>query len=164
MPFKLLQSRYSCNFSHLFYKLTKSKLNMLLFKTSGKTINSVVANQKHAFKGQPKNWEQGEIVLVSKNRTDCKPGEKQIQHIMFLDKIRETNDDEFEKYWPNNKGRWKFIADCIKTVKLQKPFNIEEILGPASIQDYGPVVTFKKVEPADEQLIIKHLKSINAID
>ena len=137
---------------------------MLLFKTSGKTINSVVANQKHAFKGQPKIWEAGEIILVSKNRTDCRPREKQIQHIMFLDKIRETDDDEFEKYWPNNKGRWKYIADCTKTIRLQNPFNIEEILGPASIQNYGPVMTFKKVEHSDEQLITKHLKSINALD
>lgn len=118
---------------------------MLLFKTSGKTLNSVIANQKHAFKGQPKNWVTGEIILVSKNRTDCALGEKQIQHIMFLDKIRETNDDEFEKYWPNNRGRWRYIADCTKTVKLQRPFNIEEVLGPASLQDYGPVVTFKRL-------------------
>ena len=137
---------------------------MLLFKTSGNTINSVVANQKHAFKGQPKNWEIGEIILVSKNRTDCRAGEKQIQHIMFLDKIRITNDEEFEKYWPNNKGRWKYIADCTKTVKLQNPFNIEEVLGPASFHSYGPVVTFKKIEPEDEKLITKYLRSINALD
>jgi hypothetical protein len=137
---------------------------MLLFKTSGKTINSVVANQKHAFKGRPNNWEPGEIILVSKNRNDCRPGEKQIQYIMFLDQIRETNDEEFEKYWPNNKGRWKYIADCTKTVRLQRPFNIEEVLGPASFQKYGPVVTFKKVDPIDEQLITKYLKSIKALD
>jgi 5-methylcytosine-specific restriction protein A len=84
---------------------------MLLFKTSANTINSVVANQKHAFKGQPQNWESGEIILVSKNRNDCRPGEKKIQYIMFLDNIRQTGDKEFEKYWPNNKRRWKYIAD-----------------------------------------------------
>src|SRR4051812_31939052 len=120
---------------------------MLLFKTSGKTINSVIANQKHAFNSQPKEWEPGEIILVSKNRTDCKPAEKQIQYIMFLETIRKANDKEFEKYWPGNKGRWKYMADCSKTVRLQKPFNIDEVLGPESSQDFGPVVTFKKLLP-----------------
>jgi hypothetical protein len=83
---------------------------------------------------------------------------------MFLEKIRPTNDDEFEKYWPNNKGRWKYIADCKNTVRLQKPFNIEEVLGQEHFLDYGPVVTFKKVDPLHEELIRRHLKSISALE
>jgi hypothetical protein len=137
---------------------------MLLFKTSGKTFNSVITNQKHAFKGQPKNWKTGEIILISKNRNYCKPEEKQIQHMMFLDQIRRTNDKEFEKYWPNNKGHWKYIADCFKPVILQKPFNILEIVGQEYFHDYGRVQTSKKISPKHENLILNYLKSINALD
>lgn len=137
---------------------------MLLFKTSSKTLNSVIANQKHAFKGQPRDWEPNEIVLVSKNRTDCNPGEKQIQFIMYLETIRPSTDEEFEKYWPGNKGRWKYMADCSKTVRLQKPFNIEEILGPERFEEFAPVVTFKKLHPAQEELVKRYLISINAIN
>lgn len=136
---------------------------MLLFKTSARTLNSVIANQKHAFKGQPKDWQPGEIILVSKNRNDCRPGEKQIQYIMFLQTIRLSDDDEFEKYWPGNRGRWRYMADCVNTVKLQKPFNIEEVLGPGSFEEYGPVVTFKKLHPLEEEIVKTHLKMMNAI-
>ena len=137
---------------------------MLLFKTSGNTFNSVVANQKHAFKGHPKMWESGEIILVSKNKKDCKPKEGQIQYIMFLDNIRQTNNEEFEKYWPKNKRHWKYIADCSNSVMLQKPFNILEIVGQKYYHDYGRVQNFKKISPNHQDLILSHLKSINALD
>ena len=60
----------------------------MLFKTSGATFASVVKNQKHAFKNQPRDWQVGEIVLVSKNLADCDKGERQIQYVMELDSIR----------------------------------------------------------------------------
>ena len=137
---------------------------MLLFKTSGNTFDSVIANQKHAFKGHPKNWEAGEIILISKNKTFCKPKEKQIQYIMFLDNIRQTNHDEFEKYWPNNQKRWKYIADCSSCLNLQKSFNILELVGQEFFHDYGRVQTFKKKDPKHEVLLLNFLKSINALD
>src|SRR5215203_5764808 len=123
---------------------------MLLFKTSGKTFNSVISNQKHAFKGRPE-WETGEIIIVSKNKNSCRKDEKQIQYIMYLDKFRITNDDEIERYWPNNKGRWKYIVDCYNTVRLQKPFNIEDVVGEEHFMEYGPVVTFKKIGSEHEE-------------
>jgi hypothetical protein len=52
----------------------------------------------------------------------------------------------------------------IKIVKLQKPFNIDEVVNPKNAQEYRPVVTFKKVQPSDEKLIEQYLKSINALD
>lgn len=75
---------------------------MYLFKTSGKTFNSVIKNQKHAFSSMPRDWHPNELVLVSKNKTDCNYGEKQIQYTMRLNNIRLLQPGEAEKYWPGN--------------------------------------------------------------
>ncbi len=61
---------------------------MLLFKTSAATLDSVIHNRKHALKHEPKNWGKNELLLISKNRIDCKQGEKQIQFIMNLNSIK----------------------------------------------------------------------------
>ncbi len=45
-------------------------ISMFLFKTSGETFQNVIENQKHAYTGEPKNWNVGEIVLVSKNKRE----------------------------------------------------------------------------------------------
>lgn len=137
---------------------------MLLFKTAGDTFNSVIANQKHAFFRIPKNWESREIVLVSKNKKYCRKGEKQIQYIMFLDDLRRTTQEEIEIYWPNNFGRWKFIADCNTTTKLKKPFNLEDIIEYAQLQPYKNITPAMKIYHNHEMIIIEYLKSINAID
>jgi hypothetical protein len=136
---------------------------MLLFKTSGETLNSVIANQKHAFKTKPSDWSAGEIILVSKNKGDRRIGEKQIQYIMFLDSIRRSNDEEFETYWPGNRGRWKYMADCSKTVQLQTPFNIEDVLGSENSHRYRSIQTFGKLDPVHEQVIEKHLRAMGAL-
>lgn len=129
---------------------------MYVFKTSGATFESVIHNQKHAFKGKPKDWKPGEIVLVSKNRTDLSPGEKQIRYTMRLHDIRETTDEEIGRYWPGNAGRWKYIVDCTGTEPVPKPFNLTDILGK-SAEIYDPVITFKKIEPEHEALILPRL-------
>ena len=61
---------------------------MYVFKTSGETLDGVLENQRHAFRGRPKDWNVGELVLVSKNIKDCEPGEKQIQFTMRIRRIR----------------------------------------------------------------------------
>jgi len=117
---------------------------MLLFKTSGKTFDSVISNQKHAFKSKPSNWSQSETVLVSKNLSDCVRGEKQIQYIMKINEIRLANQEELETLWPGNIDRWRYIADCYDTTRLPTPFNLDDILGTES-RTYSPVMTFKKL-------------------
>jgi hypothetical protein len=79
---------------------------MFLFKTSGRTLGSVIANQKHAFRGRPREWDVGEWVLVSKNRADCAPTDRQIQYLMKLESIRALEPGESEHYWPGTEGRW----------------------------------------------------------
>lgn len=137
---------------------------MLLFKTAGDTFNSVVSNQKHAFYRIPKNWQSGEIALVSKNKKDCRIGEKQIQHIMRLERMRPATHAEIEKYWPNNFGRWKYIADCFQTVRLQKPFNLDDIIDYNELKVYKNVTPAMKISLMHEQVILNYLNSINAIN
>lgn len=132
---------------------------MYIFKTSGKTLNSVIHHQKHAFKTKPKDWEKGEIVLVSKNKKDCNPNEKQIGFIMRIENIRKTTDDEIENYWPGNSGRWRYIVDCTNTECLPEPFNLEDIIVDES-NVYAPVVTFKKIEPHHEKELLSFLSRI----
>lgn len=131
---------------------------MYLFKTSGSTFDSVISNQKHAFKGKPRDWHKGELVLVSKNKADCAPGEKQISYIMRLNEIRRTSDGEIENYWPGNPGRWNYIVDCIKTEQISMPFNLKEILGYEA-KEYNAVMTFKKVREDHKDMINNFLFS-----
>lgn len=135
---------------------------MYLFKTSGKTFNSVIANQKHAFSAMPRDWHPGELVLVSKNRADCNHGEKQIQYTMKLDDIRPLAPGEAEKYWPGNEGRWKYLVVCRNTKFINQPFDLEEIIGEDS-KSYGPVMTFRKVDPDHERIIEDFLRKIGAL-
>jgi hypothetical protein len=126
---------------------------MYIFKTSGATFDSVIRNQKHAFKNEPQDWAPGEIVLVSKNKRDCTPNEKQISFTMRLNTIRKTTDYEIEKYWPGNAGRWDYIVDCTGTEPVPTPFNLADILGAAS-QAYNAAISYRKVEPHHEALIV----------
>ena len=82
----------------------EKRIHMYLFKTSGKTFQSVIKNQKHAFFGKPKDWHVGELVLVSKNKGDCQSREKQIQYTMTLRDVRLLRPGEAEQYWPGNRG------------------------------------------------------------
>jgi len=130
---------------------------MFLFKTSGNTINNVIKFQKHAFYNMPQNWFPGELVLVSKNKKDCSLQEKQIQYYMEIVKIREITYTESEKYWPGNKGRWKYIVDCRNCKKIHEPFDLEDIIGFEN-EKYKPIMTFRKIEDSHEKKILKYLK------
>lgn len=137
---------------------------MLLFKTAGDTINGVLFHQKHAFYSRPKDYYQGEIALISKNRKDCRKEEKQIQHIMYLNDMRFSNHEEIERYWPNNFGRWRFIADCYDMTILKTPFNLDDIIDYNQLRPYKNMTPAQKILPVYEQIILDYLKNINAVD
>jgi hypothetical protein len=126
-----------------------------LFKTSGATFKSVIRNEKHAFSSKPKDWHVGELVLVSKNKTDCHHREKQIQYTMKLRDVRPLLRGEAEKYWPGTDGRWKYLIVCHGTTAIQ-PFNLEDVLGE-EYEAYSPIMTFKKVSPDHERKIEGYL-------
>ena len=137
---------------------------MLIFKTSKETINSVVENKKHAFENEPKDWFKGEIALICKNRKDCDKWEKQIKYIMIVDNIRFTDNDEVNRLWPGNRNRWNFIVEGSDVKRLSKPFNLNEVLGkniPPGFLNQPPYIKLNLIE---ETIILKHLKSINAIE
>lgn len=135
---------------------------MYLFKTSGKTFDNVIKYQKHAFDAKP-IYHNGELVLVSKNKTDCGRYEKQIQYIMKILGVREINNEkirgEVGGYWgKENKYRWKWLVDCYEIKKLRKSFNLEDVIGKERAKDYGPVMKFRKVPSDEERTINKFLE------
>ena len=130
---------------------------MFLFKTSGRTFDSVISNQKHAFAGMPKDWNVGELVLVSKNKVDCSKNEKQIQYVMRLMAIRPLEPGESEKYWPGTAGRWRYLFICEDTQRIKQPFDLHEVLGSRA-RLYAPVVSFKRFEPEDEILLLQQIE------
>lgn len=134
---------------------------MYVFKTSGRTIGSVVANQRHAFASRPKDWHRGELILVCKNRVDLTSGEKQIQYTMRFSAIRPLQPGEAERYWPGTEGRWKYIVECTDTHRLLRPFELSEAIG-SNAESYAPVVTFKKCPAADELRLVDFLKRADA--
>jgi hypothetical protein len=135
----------------------EGKFHMFLFKTSGKTFNSVIKNQKHAFVGKPKDWHVGELVLVSKNKADCQYREKQVQYTMTLRDIRLLLPGEAERYWPGNERHWKYLIVCDGTAEI-RPFNLEDVLGD-EFKMYSPIMTFKKILPRHEKMIAEYLRN-----
>ncbi len=135
---------------------------MYLFKTSGSTFDSVIENQKHAFSSMPQGWYPGELVLVSKNKSDCNYREKQIQYTMRLVDIRPIKPGEADEYWPGNEGRWNYLVICNETKPIKQPFNLEEILGDEA-RRYGPVMTFSKLTLKHEKMIEEYLRKVGSI-
>jgi hypothetical protein len=130
---------------------------MYLFKTSGQTFHSVIANQKHAFLNAPASWHPGEIVLVSKNRTDCRPGERQIKYLMEIESIRTLRPGESEMYWPGSEGRWRHLVSCRETRRVE-PFDLEHALG-RSASRYATVQSFSRIFPEHEERLIAYMES-----
>jgi hypothetical protein len=83
---------------------------------------------------------------VSKNRSDCASGERQIQFTMALEDIRPLKPGEAERYWPGTEGRWRYLILCRDTQRLVVPFNLHEALG-VDAEEYSSVMTFKRLTP-----------------
>ena len=132
---------------------------MYLFKTSGETFKSVIKNQKHAFRGQPTDWHQGEIVLVSKNKCDLGRNEKQISYVMKIERFRPLSNAECEEYWPGNYGRWNWIVDCCETKELVKAFNLNVVIGAEAARKFNSVMTFRKLERESEEKVLAYIQN-----
>jgi antitoxin MazE len=125
---------------------------MILFKTSGKTLGNVLKDRKHAFVNPPKHWSKGTMVLISKNKIDCEPDEKQISHIAKIKNIRKPKRGEIEKSWPGAKNHWNYIVELEEVKPLAKSFNLEDALKDKA-RFYGPAVSFKKIDGNHIKLI-----------
>ncbi len=117
---------------------------MYLLKTSDIEIDTVIQHQLHAFPSIPSDWKPGELVLICKNKQDCKSSEKQIHYTMRL-----TD-------WPANNGKLRYLYIC-DDAKLIVPFNLKDVLGKKYLP-YASVKTYKKISPAHERLIALHLE------
>ena len=135
---------------------------MYLFKTSGTTINSVIQNGRHAFASAPRDWSSGELVLVSKNKRDCRLSEKQIQFTMVLRDVRRIVPGEAERFWPGNEGRWNFLVLCDDVREILEPFDLQDVPG-IDPNHYAPVVTFKRFDPNDERNMETYLRRVGAL-
>ena len=129
---------------------------MYLFKTSGETFSSVIENEKHAYDSMPSNWEVDEIVLVSENKVDCSSSEKQIHFFMHIKSVRRATSDEIEKYWPGNGQRWQYIVECHNTHRLNKEFDLDDVL-KKDAKEYKAVQSHKKIRSDHEKIILEYI-------
>lgn len=134
---------------------------MRIFKTSGKTIESVLHNKMHAFDFQPAGWYVDEMILISKNKSDLEKNENQIQYIAYIKNFRIAKKGEVQKLWPGNEGRWKYVIEFKKIIKLSQPFDLKDLLGVNN--KYRSIQTQGKIESQDEDKIKMYLKKINAL-
>lgn len=130
---------------------------MYIFKTSAETYESVIKNQKHAFRGKPKDWKKGELILVSKNKSGLQTNEKQISYTMLFDIVRRVHAGETELLWPGNEGRWNYIVECTDAKKLPKPFDLDDVLGLERAKRYGPIITSGKIIEEDAEIIFQRI-------
>src|SRR5687767_1938865 len=101
---------------------------MLLFKASGATYLKVIRHGVHAFPFSPKHIHEDEFVLLSKNRSDCRDSEKQIQYVAKVLTRRRAAEGELNRLFPGVGAgeRWKCIVELYWGRRLSKPFNLNE--------------------------------------
>ncbi|MFA6618269.1 MAG: hypothetical protein WCT23_04290 [Candidatus Neomarinimicrobiota bacterium] len=131
---------------------------MHLFKTSAETFESVIKNEKHAFRGKPKDLHAGDVILISKNLTHDSGIVKQISYYAILDKIVSASFHDIERFWPGNGGRWNYITEFMKVIKIDTPFNLNDVLPKEYLNEYRGVQTHKKIPKEHEKLIWSSIK------
>jgi hypothetical protein len=136
---------------------------MLLFKASGQTYPGVVAHRRHAFRGKPQTFHSDELVLLSKNKSDCVGSEKQVQYVGKLVDIRKPiSADEFELYWPGSNGakRWNYVAELYSIRRLDVPFSLNEIRD-FDWKHYNAVQCYAVFREPDAARLTNHLVKVN---
>jgi hypothetical protein len=99
---------------------------MYLFKTKNSNFKSVIETAKHGYSYEPQKWDVGELVLVSKNKGDLQPDEKQIQYTMTIRTVRKLKYGESQRIWPGNEGNWNYLIECENTQELIEPFDLKD--------------------------------------
>jgi len=131
---------------------------MILFKASGKTYRRVVTRALHAFPFSPAEVLAHELVLLSKNRQDCRNGEGQIQYLAKLLSVEPATAAELEQYFPGvNAGeRWKYVARLYWSRPLEHAFSLFHVDG-LNHRRYDTVQEFARVDAGDELLLLDFL-------
>ena len=137
---------------------------MYLFKTSGETLPLVVAAKKHAYATRPADWNVGEIVLLSKNKGDLEPGEKQIQYIASMVDVRRLRPGEAESYWgAKYEGKYEWLIELSDITQLAQQFNLADAIGSGAA-DYWGVRAFKRLDTLHEVKVERFLEKTGQLD
>ena len=81
---------------------------------------------------------------------------------MNLDSIKKYGNTEIKKFWPDAANNWEYLVDCNTVVKLDKPFDLSDVIG-VSAEGFKPSLKPKKILGDDEKKILTYLKGIKAI-
>jgi hypothetical protein len=135
---------------------------MHLFKTAGENYHNVIKHQFHAFKNFPRGLKVGDVLLISKNKADCQPNEKQIQYTMSYKLSRFPFPGEIETLWPKNPGTWNCLVECSNLVKLDHSFNLEGVLGYDGYRHYRNAQVPIRLKLDDEQNVLDFIKVNNS--
>ena len=135
---------------------------MFLFKASGKTYARVKKHAVHAFPFGPHEAPSGQFVLLSKNREDCRPTERQIQCAAKLLRVRPATPAELDERFPGVGAgqRWRFAVELYWMRPLEEPFNLSQVRG-IKARRYDAVQGFARIDDVDEQALLKHLIRTN---
>jgi hypothetical protein len=137
---------------------------VFLFKSSGATYRKVIKHAAHAFQYSPAEVNGDELVLLSMNREDCKPLEKQIRAVAKLDQVRKATGEELESFFPGVAAsvRWKFAVELYWVRPLSVPFNLSAIKGFNATR-YKAVQGFARLDDGDDLAVVQHLIRTNPI-
>ncbi len=137
---------------------------MYLFKTSGGTLPLVVDAKTHGYATRPADWNAGEIVLLSKNKGDLEPGEKQIQYIARIVDVRRLRPGEAEAYWGvEYEGKYEWLIELSDICQLAEQFNLSDAIGSGA-EDYWGVRSFKRLGFLHEVKIERLLEESRQLD
>ena len=130
---------------------------MLLLKTSKETIDNVVKYAKHATDTIP-NAQLGDLILIAQTITSLEIGQKQIRYIMTFKGHRLDTSAESLRIWGK---QWKYMIDGYDVTQILG-FNLKDI--QVSDKNYGPIVTHCRLNPEDEEAVLKHISKSEIID
>jgi hypothetical protein len=119
---------------------------MTIFRTSRKTIQTVVQHSKHALKGCPE-LTQGDLILVSELVTECFD-DMPIKYVMEYVRCYKDDTGESETLWGK---QWKYMIEGKNCRPLRSPFNINRL--QVSDKNYGQGGPWVHVDPADEKVL-----------
>ena len=137
---------------------------MYLFKISGETLPLVVEAKKHAYARMPADWDVGERVLLSKNKGDLEPGEKQIQYVASMVDIRPLRPGEAETYWgAEYEGKWEYLIELSDITQLARQFDLADAIGTGAA-DYWGVRAFTRLKVLHEVKVERFLEESGKLD
>jgi hypothetical protein len=135
---------------------------MFLFKASGATYEKVLSQGVHAFQYSPAEVNGDELVVLSKNKSDCKLLERQVQAVAKLDQVRIATPEELDEFFPGVKAseRWKYAVELYWVRALTQPFNLIGIKG-FNAKRYKTVQGFARLDEGDDVAFVRHLAKTN---